>query len=516
MPINNKDRDAGRCYEGFVNRRSYGATRIGGELMSVLDPPLQARVTRGNEGIAWIGDSLTASGSTTPGIVLTTSSSVGATSITVNHEFPGYPALVAPLAGNVLVIDPGNATEEHVSPPAVSGRGPYTATVPALTYAHASGAVVRSEPHRWNTEAIPMWVNILSNGRLRHAANWAHGGWTSAQLRAAYASVVIARKPAAYVVAMGTNDYFATSAITNDIVPLWKQLLSAGILPIAQTVPPSSAYTTSSSWHVVDFNARLVYEACKLGIPCHDAYSAVVEPGPGTNGAGGWTLTYNKDGSHHSELGARAWAQSFSLFASAMNGIRDVHKACAEIDLDQALARSAMLAEVLDRIESTAPDGEPGVFHSRRTTGTHMDITPSLIPSDAVRKLHSVVRGDANRASLWSRPHDTSPLPLDPTTIRERFHRDQRGVQVLTAWMSEGGGTPRVVEVVNKLIAEDGDIQPLITGLINTSALLATVAAGALGTSPQGLVGSLLDRYGPFGQSISDEWADVCRLVRGR
>jgi hypothetical protein len=82
--------------------------------------------------------------------------------------------------------------------------------------------------------------------------------------------------------------------------------------------------------------------------------------------------------------------------------------------------------------------------------------------------------------------------------------------------MSEGGGTPRVVEVVNKLIAEDGDIQPLITGLINTSALLATVAAGALGTSPQGLVGGLLDRYGPFDQSISDEWADVCRRARGR
>jgi hypothetical protein len=53
------------------------------------------------------------------------------------------------------------------------------------------------------------------------------------------------------------------------------------------------------------------------------------------------------------------------LFASAMNGIRDVHKACAEIDLDQALAQSAMLAEVLDRIESTAPDGEPGVFRYR-------------------------------------------------------------------------------------------------------------------------------------------------------
>jgi hypothetical protein len=71
--------------------------------------------------------------------------------------------------------------------------------------------------------------------------------------------------------------------------------------------------------------------------------------------------------------------------------------------------------------------------------------------------------------------------------------------------MSDGGGTPGFLAAVNRLIAEDGDVQPLITGLINTSVLLATVAAGALGTSPEGLVGGLLDRYGPFDQPIPDE-----------
>lgn len=187
-----------------------------------------------------------------------------------------------------------------------------------------------------------------------------------------------------------------------------------------------------------------------------------------------------------------------------MNGLRGVQRACMEIDLDQALTRSAMLAEVLDRIGSAVPDGEPGVFRYRRTTKTHMDISPSLIPSDAIRKLHSVVRGDANRDSLWSRP-ETSPLILDPTSIRERFYRDQRGVQVLTAWIAEGSGTPKFLAAVNELLDEDGDVEPLITGLINTSALLATIAAKALGTSPEGLVGGLLDSYGPFEQPIPNE-----------
>jgi hypothetical protein len=191
------------------------------------------------------------------------------------------------------------------------------------------------------------------------------------------------------------------------------------------------------------------------------------------------------------------------LIVSAMTGIRDVHKACAEIDLDQALEESAMLAAVLDQIESAGSQGHPAVFRYRRVTETRREMSPRLIPSDAIRTLQSVTRGDTSRDSLWSTPDDSSPLPFDPATIRQQFHRDHRGVQALTAWMSEGGGTPEFFTAVNDLIAEDGDIEPLITGLINVSALLANVAAGALGTSPEGIVGGLLDSYGPFDQAIA-------------
>jgi hypothetical protein len=193
------------------------------------------------------------------------------------------------------------------------------------------------------------------------------------------------------------------------------------------------------------------------------------------------------------------------LIASAMTGIRDVHKVCAEIDLDQALEQSAMLAGVLDRIETAGFEGHPAAFHQRRVTDTYRNISPRLIPSSAVQTLQSLAQGDTSRDSLWTTPEDALPLPFDPATIREHFHRDQRGVQVLTAWMSGGGRTPEFIAVVNKLIAEDGDIEPLISGLINVSAVLANVAAGAIGTSPEGLVGGLLDTYGPFDQPIPDE-----------
>jgi hypothetical protein len=176
------------------------------------------------------------------------------------------------------------------------------------------------------------------------------------------------------------------------------------------------------------------------------------------------------------------------LIASAMDGIRDVQRACAEIGFDHALAQLPLLDGVLDRIESTGSDGEPATFRHRRVSETGMEVSPRLIPSEAVRTLQSVARGETDRDSLWATP-DPSPLPLDPATIRKQFHRGSRGVQALAAWMSEGGGTPKFSEAVSNIIAEDRNIEPLITGLINVSGLLANVAAGAIGTSPEGLVG---------------------------
>jgi hypothetical protein len=101
----------------------------------------------------------------------------------------------------------------------------------------------------------------------------------------------------------------------------------------------------------------------------------------------------------------------------------------------------------------------------------------------------------ASRSGL--RPSNGRPF-LSPATIRERFHRDNRGVQVLSAWLAEKGGSPAFFRTVNQIIAEDQNIEPLITGLINVSAVLAHMTAGALGASAEGLIAGLLDIYGQF------------------
>lgn len=118
-----------------------------------------------------------------------------------------------------------------------------------------------------------------------------------------------------------------------------------------------------------------------------------------------WGAIVNKD--------LQAFPASFEvlpLIASAMDGVRDVQRACAEIALDTALAQSALLVGVLERIESTGSEGEPAVFGHRRLSATNIEVLPRVIPSDAVRILQSVARGETDRESLWATPDDPSVI----------------------------------------------------------------------------------------------------------
>jgi hypothetical protein len=183
------------------------------------------------------------------------------------------------------------------------------------------------------------------------------------------------------------------------------------------------------------------------------------------------------------------------LLEGAMSGIRAINRACTEIDLDKALASAPVLASALDRLKDLA--GEPMLIRYRGTPQSGMQVSPRPLHASSVLQLQAVNEGRAARESLWgvSEPPPPPPLPLDPAAIRGRFHRDNRGVQIITAWFQEGGGTPQFLALVNRLIAEDNGIEPVLTGLINVAALLAHMTAGALGTTAEALITGILDLY---------------------
>jgi hypothetical protein len=182
------------------------------------------------------------------------------------------------------------------------------------------------------------------------------------------------------------------------------------------------------------------------------------------------------------------------LLGAAMSRIHAISRACVEIDLDRALASTPILTAALDRLDGV--EGEPMLFWFQHgSEGT--EVIPRPLHASSVRQLQTVYEGRARRESLWKINEPVPPpLPLDPAVVRGQFHRHNRGVQLISAWLQEGGGgTPRFVDLVNRLISEDQSIEPVLTGLINTAALLAHMTAGALGTNVEALISGILDLY---------------------
>lgn len=184
------------------------------------------------------------------------------------------------------------------------------------------------------------------------------------------------------------------------------------------------------------------------------------------------------------------------LAAAAMEQIREVDRVVLEILLEHALSSVADLRESLDRLPADE-EGQPALF--RLTVGSGdvvRTITPTLLSANAVDQYEQVSDGRLRIQDLYSTPEPPALPSFDPATVRERFRRENRGVQALSLWQAEGGGTPAFRAGITGIVREDGTPEPLITGLINVSASLVHMTATALGVEASGLLGGLLDIYG--------------------
>jgi hypothetical protein len=185
------------------------------------------------------------------------------------------------------------------------------------------------------------------------------------------------------------------------------------------------------------------------------------------------------------------------LASEGMEGLRDIHRVLLDIRISEALSRCAVLERALARIGEAGHSGQPTIFRYQGDISNRFDFTPTMFSAEAVRQLAQVANGSVPRESLFNKPEEQAPT-LDPTRIREQFNRDERGVQILSVWLAEKGGSPAFIDTVNRILAEDQSIQPLIAGVINVCVLLTHMTAGAIGTTAQGLVAGLLDAYGQF------------------
>lgn len=154
-------------------------------------------------------------------LILQSAASAGATSISVDLSVQ---------AGDILVIDQGLSTQEQVTVSAVSGTGPYTATVSALSKSHSSGAFVSHIPLTSST------VHEMSS-ITRVAANWTGpspaGVITSSASAITIPSGQVLGSMALFSASTSGTYYDATAVTAQDFrtsggswTPLWVEALS--------------------------------------------------------------------------------------------------------------------------------------------------------------------------------------------------------------------------------------------------------------------------------------------------
>lgn len=157
------------------------------------------------------------------------------------------------------------------------------------------------------------------------------------------------------------------------------------------------------------------------------------------------------------------------------------------MDIREAVAAVSAFAPYMERI--AAFDGHPCLF--RITPG--FNVSPMPIPVHTLIRLSQVEAGGDVLAPFRS---ESDPPPIGRPVMSAHYRdRVRRGVSILATWLSENGATNRFHQVANDLVQQDGTSEPTITGLTAVGANALTMAAEAMGTSPDSILG-LLASYG--------------------
>ncbi|HEU4975277.1 MAG TPA: GDSL-type esterase/lipase family protein [Baekduia sp.] len=209
---------------------------------------------------------------------------------------------------------------EVVAASAAAGDATSSLTLPANSICAIGDSLTDADnPANGGIEVYPqvgsrsylLWAVLLSGGRLRYRGVSATSGYTSQQVLDEHLPVVLAMDPApAYcAVLAGRNPDGSLATTKANLSAMYDALLTAGIVPIACTLPPSNLEGASARDH--ELMAWIVTTAQRLGIPCADFYSPLVADTGGYGTTAGGT-SYGFEGVnpvHQSAAGAKVMGQ---------------------------------------------------------------------------------------------------------------------------------------------------------------------------------------------------------------
>lgn len=268
-----------------------------------------ARSTRSTT-LASLGDSIACNGASGMAVVsLVNAAAIGATTITVTTPETGA-TMASDYPSDTLVRIGTEYTRTTGSPVAAGANWTLTLTV-GLTAAHGVGERVMSVPTIFTATPAPaLAASVLSKGQLRFGGVYGHGGYTAEQMKRLYLPMVLEAKPGYCYVMAGRNagtNAGNPAAGAAAVVDLWDQLLAAGIMPVATTIPPVNGITSQAKQDDQRLNGILIAEARKRGIPMTDLFALLVDPATGEYKTG-----MNSDATHPSAAGR--WVQSQGIW----------------------------------------------------------------------------------------------------------------------------------------------------------------------------------------------------------
>ena len=209
------------------------------------------------------------------------------------------------------------------------------------------------------------------------------------------------------------------------------------------------------------------------------------------------------DWSRHAKTLLEEWDEQILLMPlidEAMRGFREIEDEALAILIERCGDALATLRQGILRAAVATNDGHAAIFQLPNRNGDGEMAWQSFPTGTALDRLQHAIEANTPVSAL--RQPMVNPLSERPPEAR---HAEAQAAAVIGAWLEFGPGSD-VDETINNVLSEDGDVSPLVAGLVNLSAYLLSMLSISLGTTPQAMLGGFVaeDRFSVVEASRSD------------
>lgn len=178
------------------------------------------------------------------------------------------------------------------------------------------------------------------------------------------------------------------------------------------------------------------------------------------------------------------------LIEQAMSGFRQIEDEVLAMLIERCGDALPLLREGIERA-AVKGDGYASIFRLPSTDEDGQIAWQSFPSSSDLDRVEAAVKTGTPAGAI------RQPLE-DPLSQRspELRHAEDQAAAVIGTWVQHGPGE-RLTQAVNRIVQEDADVTPLISGLASLSTYLLSMLSISLGTTSEALLGGFVSTDRP-------------------